>query len=333
MYKQIIHEITIDGKTIPLVTNCTIKTSRNSFTDTAEILVPNRLSDRNKKISDLIVKGSPVTIKLGYAPDLTTEFEGFVSNVIPDRLCLIKCEDQSYNLKRQSIGKDIILKSTTLKELISTIYRGETLVFDANIGDWSITKTSTVVDVLAELQDKYKVYSYFRSGVLIVGAQADETENKEVLCHFQKNLPLNASGYSLREAQDERIIINAKSINRKGEINEVFTYYDGNPQSIKHDKIKPTSGVINDFFIGGQSDITFDQLKKLAELRLEAVTFTGAEGSIVMFGVPSVQHGDIANVIDLEVSEKSNKFSIVTVTKTFGRGIGYRQSLGLGISI
>jgi len=333
MYKQIIHEILIDGKKVPLVTNVTIKSSRNSFTDTAEIYIPNRLSQRNKKISELIVKGSPVVIKLGYDPDLVVEFEGFVSNVIPDKLCVVKCEDQSYNLKRQSVGKDIIQKATTIKKVLDAVYTGKMEVFDAYIGDWSITKTSTVIDVLAELQDKFKVYSYFRSGVLVVGAQADKTENKTVTCHFQKNLPLNASGYSLRDPKQERIVVNAKSINRKGEINEIFTYYDGNPEKVVHDEVAPTSGVVNEFHIGGQSDFTIARLKTLAEIRLKALTFTGAEGSIVMFGVPSVKHGDIAKVIDLDVSEKDNKFSIVGVTKTFGKGVGYRQSIDLGISI
>ena len=99
---------------MPFLTTVEITNTRNNFTDTATITLPNRISQKNKRISDVVKKGSPVKIELGYFPDLFTEFEGYVSQVVPDKTLVIQCENESYNYKRQSIGKDIIQKKTTL---------------------------------------------------------------------------------------------------------------------------------------------------------------------------------------------------------------------------
>lgn len=325
--------ITINGLALPFVQNVEIVTSRNLFTDTATITMPNRIPQKNQRISDVIQKGSKVTIELGYFPDLVMEFEGYVSQVIPEKTCVIMCEDEAYNVKRESIGRDVVLKATTIKKLVETIYSGKTSISDGNIGDWKISKTSTVIDVLKELQSKFKIFSYFRGDTLVVGVGADTIDQQEITCHFQKNIPIGESSFNFKEAEADRIVVKATNITRSGEVNEVFAYYDGNPQAIVFAQVAPTSGAINEFNIGGQSDFSIDDLKRLAGIRLEALSFTGVDGSITTYGDPSANHGDLAKVIDLQTTEKNGNYAIVEVVKRFGVGVGYRQDLGLGITL
>lgn len=331
--RRINQRITINGRVLPFVGTVEIVTTRNAFTDTAVIEVPNRIPTRAQRISELIEKGSPVTIELGYFPSLNVEFQGYVAQVIPEKTVIIQCEDEAYNVKRQSVGRDIIQKSTTIRRLIEAVYTGETLINDGNIGDWKVSKTSTVIDVLKELQSKFKIYSYFRGSTLIVGAQADTREKQIIPCRFQENVPIGESDFNFKEANADRIVVKATNITRSGVINEVYAFYDGTPAEIVFSRVRPTSGTINEFNIGGQTALTFEDLENLARIRLEALSFTGVDGSITIYGSPSVQHGDIAEAQDLDVPEKDGQYAIVEVRKRYGIGIGYRQDLGLGISI
>ena len=63
-------KITIDGKVLPFCIKCVVNTSRNNFTDTAIIEIPNRIPSLNKRISDLIPKGAIINIEAGYYPCL-----------------------------------------------------------------------------------------------------------------------------------------------------------------------------------------------------------------------------------------------------------------------
>jgi len=331
-------KITINHKVLPLVNDIIIKTSRNTFTDTAVFTFPNKINAQNQKISELIELGSPVKIEIGYEPFLFTEFEGYVSQIVPEKTATIFCENETYKLKRQSIGRDVILKQTSTLELIKEIYDGKVEVYEANIGDWKVSKNATVIQVLSELQAKFKIYSYFRGDVLIVGSQADPlTQNRRYLkAHFQKNIPTGESNFNFKNASADLIIVKASALNRKGEKKAVFAYYSGTPAKIIYSQTKPKNGTVNEFNIGGQSEISITDLKRLAKIRLEALSFTGCDGSVTIYGFPKnpcANHGEICQIIDNEVPEKNGNYAIVSVTKKFGKQTGFRQILELGISI
>lgn len=352
--------ITINDKVLPFVQDVEIIDTRNNFTNTAIIRLPNKLPGVNKKISEVVEKGSAVKIELGYFPNLFTEFLGYVSQVIPEKTVAIMCENESYHLKRQSVGQDVILKSITLvdlmTELIKITYGKTTVIFtpegngvfkyfsdeisvyttDSAIGDWKISKTSTIIDVLAELQNKFKIYSYFRFDFLIVGANADPTTKKTITAHFQKNIPSGESSFNFKDASADKIVVKATNIQRDGTINEIFAYYDGSPAVVTFSGVAPTSGAVNEFNIGGQTSFSIADLKVLAQSRLEALSFTGVDGSVTTYPPLTslcATHGDICNITDLQIPEKNGTYSIVEVKKRFGQGIGYRQDLGLGITL
>lgn len=337
------YEVCINGETLPFLTTGRVVTSRNVFTDIAEILLPNRINSRGKRISDLIPKGGTIKISIGYYPNVRTIFEGCISEVIPEKTCIIRAENEAYRYKRQSIGKDVILKATTVKKLLDTIiaeFPSELKltykVGSINIGDWKVTKTSTLLDVLAELRDKFRLYCYFRGETLVIGPEADSFNFEEKIAKFENgNVPLGESNFNFKEASSDNTVVQATAINRSGQITEVFCYYNSKNEIVFGD-VAPTSGQISEFSINGQSDFSKSDLKELAKRRLEALSFTGVDGSITTYAPISGRfntHGDNLKVETKEVPEKNGIYKIVEVEYTFGVGIGIRQKNGLGIRI
>ena len=77
-------------------------------------------------------------------------------------------------------------------------------------------------------------------------------------------------------------------------------------------------------------------MKRLAKIRLEALSFTGVDGSVNIFGTYENRfpvHGDNCNVISTEIPEKNGLYKIVEVETSFGVDIGLRHKLGLGLKV
>lgn len=327
---RLIQEIEIGENKLPFIATCEIYSSRNNFTDTARITIPNKIPSKGEKISDIIKKGDAVTIKLGYFQyNLFTEFTGYVSQVIPEKTATIICENEAYKAKRTSIGKDLILKNTDLETLLKNIWTGDYIVNNSNIGDISVSKNSTVIDVLSFIQSKYKIFSYFRGKTLIVGPKADTHISNYIPCNFQDNVPTGESSFNFKDADADKVVVKVTNINRQGTINTIYAYYDND--TIVYSKTAPGIGAVNEFNIGGQTDFSEIDLKSLATIRLEALSYTGCDGTITIYGYPPASHGDIAVVSDTEIPEKNGNYAVMEVTKRFGYGIGFRQDLALGL--
>lgn len=331
--KRINQRITIAGKVLPYVTNVEIVDTRNQLANTAVLTLPN-LADRfGVKISDVIAPGSAIRIELGYFPELNVEFEGFVSQIIPDKVAVIRCEDFGYVAKRQNVGKDIVLKNTTISKLIAKVYTGSFLAPDDNIGNWKVAKTANVQNVLAELNSKFKAYSYWRGETLIVGANADTYKPKLITLGFQRNIIAGESNFNFKTASADRSLVKATHIKRNGVITEAFAYYEGSPSKVVTSRVKPAfSSAMSEINIGGQDEFRYNDLAELAKQKLKAISYTGLDGGVTIYGSPRFTHGDIAKIENKDVKAKSGTFAVVEVVRRFGRGIGYRQDLKLGIN-
>ena len=99
---RLISEITIGDFKFNYTTKVTINKSFDKMTDTATIEMPNKFLKDNKTITvgsnNVFKRNDPVTIKLGYFPNLKTEFEGFISKITPDSPLKLECQDRMYLL-------------------------------------------------------------------------------------------------------------------------------------------------------------------------------------------------------------------------------------------
>lgn len=334
---RLYQEITAGSFVFPFCTNVEIQSTRNNFTDTAIISLPNRIPGSRERISDVLAQGTPITIKLGYYPDLFTEFTGYISQIVPNRTAVIKCENESYVWKRRSQENDIIQKNTTVRKVISALYNGELDIQDGNIGDWKISKNSTLIDVLNELYKKFRMYSYFRGTKLVVGATAESRAKASINAvtdGINGNVPIGETSIEFQSATAEQLVVKGVSVNRAGKVTEVYAFFESpTSNEVVFSTTKPATGNIQQFNINGQVPLTESDLQELCRTRLLAVSRTGINGTVTIYGNQFAQHGDNCVLSSSETPEINGTYSIDSVTVGFGVGVGYRKTLGLGIKI
>jgi hypothetical protein len=310
-------EITIGNLKFNFVTNLQIKKSWETLTDTAMIELPNKLYLKNTQIKDIIKVNDPVTIKIGYFPDLITRFTGYVSKVVPDSPLKIMCEDEAFKLKQISI-KSYSKNNVTLQQLITDNYSGEVNIVDANLGAFRISN-ATLIQVLQEIRNKYKLYSWFRDGVLYSGVPFIEPGDVKKF-HFQRNVI--SHNLEWQDEEDLKTIAHGVSKQSDGKTLELYVYYkDG---VITTTETKPF-GNLNTMKI---PNVSRTRLEELLKRWLPNLTYTGYKGSFECFGLPIVNHGDVARLKDLKFPERDGDYLIRSVTIDFGQK-GYRQNVEL----
>ena len=316
-------EIIIGSLKFNYVTNCTIFSSWESLTDTAIIELPSKITNKdNTFIKDIIKPNDRVEIKLGYHPNLTTRFTGYVSEIIPESPLKVMCEDEAFQLKQSTIN-NYSKRNVTLEELITDNYSGEVNIVDADIGSWRIDRV-TMIKVLQELRTKYKIFSWFRNGVLNSGLAFTPGEGSEVDFKFQRNIT-NGRNLVATDQNELNTVAHGISTQPDGIKIELYSFYKtGTSGEIITQTTNP-DGDLNTISIPNR---TTAQLTEFLERWLPNLYYTGFKGSFVTFGEPVVQHGDIANITDLKFPEKDGKYLIKSVSVSFGIG-GYRQTVEL----
>lgn len=309
--------VTINGRSFNYVKAVNISSTWKRFTDTASIEIPNRFLKNGQSIvagSDNVFKrGDKVKIELCYfKPDavdgnLKTEFTGYISKITPASPFRIDCEDEMFLLKQKTFTKS--WKSVNLKQLIGDLATDipfETV--DAELGSFRITRVN-VVQVLDELKKTYGLTSFMKSGKLYVGVPYTGN-GAEHDFDFNKNIITD----DLQFVRDDDVKIKVTAIsmlpsNKKIQIetgdsegdNRTLTFYN----------------------------LTESELKNAADREISKLKYTGWRGSFTTFGAPKVVHGDTVNLTDKIHPERSGKYFIEGVDKSFGLD-GFRQIIHLG---
>lgn len=313
-------EITIGNLVFDYVHEVEINTSWETLTDTAVISLPSKITNKdNTFIKDIIQVNDPVTIKLGYYPNLVTRFVGYVSKVIPESPLKVMCEDEAFIIKQTNIS-NYSKKNATLEDVITDNYDGEVNIVDAILGNFRIDRVS-LIKVSQELKTKYKIWSWFRDGVLNSGLTFVPGTGTEANFSFQNNI---ISGENLEKLDESEIntVAHGISTQKDGSKIELYTYYE-NGEIVT--KTGDPGGDLNTMTIPSR---TKAQLQELLERWLPNLYYTGFAGTITTFGEPVVNHGDIAVISDLKFPEKDGKYIIKSVRITFGQS-GYRQVIEL----
>jgi len=316
-------EITIGSLVFPYVTNCQINSSWESLTDTAIIELPTNITNKdNDYIKDIIKVNDKVEIKLGYHPNLVTRFVGYVSEVVPESPLKIMCEDEAFQLKQSTVN-NYSKKNATLKDVITDNYSGEVNIVDAVLGSFRIDRV-TMIKVMQELRTKYKIFSWFRDGVLNSGLAYIPNSGVTEKFDFQYNV-INGRNLAFTDETELDTIAHGVSTQPNGTKIELYTFYEkGTTGKIVTQEGNP-GGDLNTITI---PDRTKEQLTYFLETWLPNLYYTGFKGSFETFGEPAMNHGDIAEIIDRKFPEKNGKYLIKSVQINFGQN-GYKQSIEL----
>ena len=314
-------DLLLNGFRFDFVADITIQSSWDLLTDRAEIVIPQNISYRRdgQLIRNIVEgdnaifqRGGSVEVSLGYG-QVKKRFQGFISDVFPQRPIRLDCEDEMYLLKQTNINK-FSKSKVTLPDLLQEILPKGTQfeAIELNLGDFRI-KNSNVAKVLQWLKKNYGVSSYFRDGVLFSGL-AYQTEDPTLLTpiifEFEKNI-IDDSDLIYKKVDDQKIKLRAVSIfpdNTKVEI-EVGDP-DGDQRTIY------------------RYNVSESDLREIAEEEIKKIRYEGFKGSFEAFLEPMVKHGDAVQIINQDIPEKNGVYLVKKVTTSFGQE-GGRQFIEL----
>jgi hypothetical protein len=315
---------------LPYFSAVEINTSRNNLTDTCTVSFPQKISQSGRRISDMIQVNDRVEVQYGYGK-LTTEFVGYVTGIEPKYNCVVTLENDAWLYKKDTIGKDVILKNTTFDALIKEIYTGKYLTIKEKIGNWAISKDATLLDVLDELKQKFSLPCYWQNGILYVAYEFEKSAKTTIKCDVNANVLLGTDNITLSRSVDVGVVSQGTSPQKDGTTVNVYSYYkNGISKEIISTTQKPRSGSLNNFSLPG---LTFKELKALTERRLPKLYSQSISGEITTYGEPSIQFGDAVSFFDRLNPDINGVYDIVEVVKTCSVTDGIRQVIKIGEKI
>jgi hypothetical protein len=338
-----------------------INTSFETFTDTASIRFPRKLTDNGKNIfvgdTALFRRGDKVKIELGYDPKLRTVFNGYITEIGSNIPIELKCEDEMFVLKNTRItypekvgvithGKPskkypegrVLKKPIIVSDPISLYQLVDYMIpddiefecLDVNLGSFRATNAS-VTQILDELKKDYGFYSYFRSKDTTVGHGLEAVTTTKRILHV--GLPSDASISNTEEFAFEENIINQDDLKYQQAddlILKVVAISMQSDNSKKQVEVGDADGSQRTYHTYNATD---SDLKKFAQLKLDAVKYTGYVGNIRTFGEPYMRHGDIAKITSTKLPERDGNYEVTSVKRIFSVSEGYKQELELGIKV
>jgi len=329
----LVSEITIGEYKFNYTSNIEIVKSFDKMTDTATIKMPNKFLKDNETIAvganSVFKKNDPVTIKIGYFPDLVTEFEGFVSKITPDAPLTIECQDRMFLLKQKNLDSKSF-KSATIKDVVSYVAPGEKVVYDdenAHIGAFEIDNKSFVnaVSVFELLHKQFGFKIFYKDGILnvrILANMLSQTGDNFKLS-FQKNILPNSQLKYIKEDEID-MVIKGESI--KDDNTRVILYGKKESGKVIITKTKQNAAQTKPMVVYNFSE---SQLKAEIERRIDEFIYEGYDGNLTTFLKPSFQPEDKVDLIDNKNLERQGTYLIKSIVKTFGVDGGGRQKIEL----
>ncbi len=309
-------QIILGDKTFNFVTDVTIESSWETFTDTAVILLPNKFEQDGETITagtdNLFKRGDKVEIRLGYLPNKELRYTGFISKILPDSPLRIECEDAMWLLKQITVTKSF--KSVSLDDLLKSILPStvplQTNVTASQLGQFRI-KRASIAQVLEELKKTYGLVSFVRDGTLQVGLAYPFIPATVHEIIFQESII--SSGLEFRREEDVKIKVKGISIlpnNTKIEVEEGDP--DGEQRTLTY------------------FNLTKTELTNIVKRELPKLKYTGYAGSFETFGEPFIQHGDNIKLIDKKFPERDGTYVVDAAKTTLSVTGGLRQNVTLG---
>ncbi|MGV7234664.1 MAG: hypothetical protein ACQ9ET_00255 [Nitrosomonadaceae bacterium] len=335
-------EITIADQVFTFVNGLEIVSSWDKFTDTAMIIFPGKITSGGKAITGcddaqrLFRRGSAVTIRLGYFPNLTTVFTGFVKEIHNNSPLMIMCEDAAYLLKQNdlsfTLGPDSTLTDILNKMLgdieeqsgflplqfeVTRRNADRPIVITANDAKVGFrVKRANMLQVLQVIKRTYGLVSYIRDGVLKVGLAYDSENRSEHTLSFQRNI-----------IEDDLVFRCGGDVQIKMVVKSIVDNDDNTVTIHQAETGSPTGETKTFFLFNGETDE--QELKDIGDAEIIKYKFDGYRGSLVTFGDPIIRHGDLVTLNDKRFPEREGTYLVDEVATTFGMD-GFRQQVTLG---
>lgn len=297
-------KVVVGNITLAYINNVTIESSTKELSQTCVIHLPKSTKLQDTDLLNLIGRGDTVEVWLGYNTDLRKEFEGYVTKVEPSVPFVIHCENSAYLLKQATVSQS--WRNPHLSEIIAAITTTPAVVEEMQFGAFRINQTSPY-KVIEGLREKFGIQSFFKNSVLHVGTVPPPQTAKY---DFQQNIVSHNLTWKTKD--EFNFGVKAVSVLPNNEIHEYTAGSNsGNTKTVTYYNLSEA------------------ELKRRASTLLQQQSYDGYDGEITTFGLPYIQHADIAELRDNEYPTRSGSYQIEKTTVSFGQS-GFRRTLKLG---
>lgn len=300
--------ISIGKYVITWVHKAIIESSWQNLTDNATIVLPKNIKINYNQLRNEIKIGDKVEITAGYDYSSNVVFKGYVTSILPKVPIEIKCEDESWKLKQNSIIDTI--QNATVQIVLDKHFKGyKTKCLNSKLGTFRINKASQA-QILKSISEQYGLKSFFRNDILVVGLPYDKETALTHKFAFQRNI----KSYDLEYKRKEDVRIKVTAISNMP---------NGNKLEYKCGDVDGEQRSLN--FYG----LLMPELKEIAHREMDKLKYDGYRGNFTAFFDPFVKHGDIVELIDYDETDKAGKFLVDAVTYEMGIN-GMNQKIKLG---
>lgn len=296
---------------------CEIKSSWNNLTDTADIIIPHKLKDFNRrKATDWFRIGDPVQIDLGYGGDKNhyTEFTGYITSIDFGMPIKLSCQDEMFQLRQKTLT--VSETNIILKDLLQIIAPDYNIVCDDTIliGDVAFSNM-TPANCLEKLKEQ-GITCFFRNKTLYAMDDVERLDGDTYKIRIE-DTPTGTQNLETKPTVNIKATIEV--IRRKGKKLR-FEYGDKN------------AGIFFNRSFSG-IEMSESEIKELAIRLYERAKKPGLKGDLTLFGVPRVTVGDkiklVSELFRNDPVYKGKTYEIDAITKRFSKD-GYRQICTLG---
>lgn len=325
--------------TFNFVHSIEIESSYENLTDTCKITIPRKLTFEGADLfvgdNPIFKRGDKIEVSIGYVPNITKVFSGYIKTVGSNVPTFLECEDGMYLLKQSKVNypskaglleriskaplkfhPQTIQPTLKLKELLDYCFPNTEfeVVDNIDLGKFSIINASPAM-LLDKLKSKYSLYSYFRYGVLHVGFANDASITSEAELKMEE-VVINSDTLEWSRAEDVRIKCVAISINKDNTKTQVeFGEPNGNQITIH------------------KEDMDAKSLEFAAKEWIKENKYTGYKGDIETFGEPIINHGDRVKLTSTKLPERDGTFLVKKVKRIYSVDSGNHQVLTLGAKV
>lgn len=322
--------------TFNFVHSIEIESSYENLTDTCKIVIPRKLTFENKPLfngdNPIFRRGDKIEVSIGYVPNITKVFTGYIKNVGSNVPTILECEDEMWKLKQYTVNypskaglieriakaplkyhPQTIQPTLKLNELLDYCLPNIEFqtVDNIDLGKFTIVKASPAI-VLDKLKSEYGLYSYFRNGILKVGFANDASVTSEAEFKMEEVI-INSDTLEWQIAEDVRLKCVAISMNKDNTKTQVeFGDPDGNQITIH------------------KYDMDARSLEFAAKEWIAENKYTGFKGEVETFGEPIMNHGDRCKLTSVKLPERDGTYLIKKVKRVFSVDEGNHQFLTLG---
>jgi hypothetical protein len=326
--------------TFNFVHSIEIESSYENLTDTCKITIPRKLTFEGVPLftgdNPIFKRGDKIEVSIGYVPNITKVFSGYIKTVGSNVPTVLECEDGMYLLKQYTVNypskkalDEVISKlkvhpatiplKVKLNELLDFCLTPKGIEYEVvdniDLGSFRVINASPAM-VLDKLKSEYGLYSYFRDGILHVGFANDASVTSEAELKMEE-VVINSDTLEWSRAEDVRLKCVAISIfpdNTKSDPIE-FGDPDGNQITIHKYNMDAKS-------------LEFAAKEWIAENK-----YTGYRGEIETFGEPIIKHGDRVKLTSVKLPERDGAFLVKKVKRIYIVDNGNHQVLTLGAKV